>query len=619
MKALLRLAHYVRPQGPAILGAYLCMFVLALTTAFLAFLSGPALHFVFSGRLADILQGHAGQLRPVWAWLPPQALRWLTSLTPSQAIWLVPGALTATAVFKGLAQTGQFYLLGRSSQRILMAIRRDAFAALLRQSPAFYARRSHGDLVSRLTHDAGIIEQALFYGCGPLLRDTLGVIVLLGLCVAIDPVLSLTTFITVPLAVLPLTRFGRWLKRVSTGGQSAQGEINAVCYEALAGVRVVQACQAEEREAERLAAAASRYARKMTVSYFIRAVRTPTMETLGTVALSGLLALLGYRVQNRGADPAHFISFFAAIVMMYDPLKKLGNVSDFLASGAAAAERIVEILDREPDVIDRPDAVRLLHFDRQVSFESVHFGYDDRVVLQGLDLTLRAGERVALVGQSGAGKSTLAHLLPRFYDVTAGAVRLDGRDVRDYTLQSLRAQVSIVGQDTFLFNASVHDNIAYGRPDASTAAVMRAAEAACAQEFIARLPQGYHTLLGERGMTLSGGQRQRIAIARALLRNAPLLILDEATSSLDVDSERAVQAALDRLLQGRTALIIAHRLSTVRHADRIAVLQGGRIVEQGSHDALLAAQGEYARLHALQFAPHPAPRPDVAGAQVNWV
>jgi subfamily B ATP-binding cassette protein MsbA len=616
VKALWRLRPYVRPQLLALGGAYLCMALLALAAAFLAFLSGPALHFVFTGRLGDILQGEGGQLRPVWSWLPPQAVDHLTALTPMQAIWLVPCALCITALVKGLAQTGQFYLMGRSSQRILLALRRDAFAALLRQSPAFYARRAHGDLVSRLTHDAGAIEQALFYGFGPILRDTLGVVVLLGLCIAIDPVLSLTTCITVPVAVWPLARFGRWLKRVSSGGQSAQGTINAVCYEALAGVRVVQSCQAEAREAQRLDHAAQRYAQEMTVSYFIRAVRTPTMETLGAVALAGLLALLGYRVHSHGADPGHFISFFAAIVMMYDPLKKLGNVSDYLATGAAAAERIVEILDRTPDVRDQPGARPLTQFRKEVALTNVHFAYGSRPVLRGLDLRLQAGERVALVGRSGAGKSTLAHLLPRFYDVGQGSITLDGQDIRSYTLASLRAQMSIVGQDTFLFNASVSANIAYGRPDASIEQIQRAAEAAYAHDFIAGLPEGYATQLGERGMTLSGGQRQRIAIARALLRDAPLLILDEATSSLDVDSERAVQAALETLLAGRTALIIAHRLSTVRHADRIAVLQDGRISEAGSHAALLRRNGEYARLHTLQMAPPPGP-PNAAGAVFN--
>lgn len=617
MTPLVRLLRYLRPELPALLAAYACMTALALTTAFLAFLSGPALNFVFSGNLQDILREHGGELRALWRWLPGNLVVQLEALDTHRAIWVVPGLLVATACLKGVAQTGQFYLLGSISQRMLKTVRMDAFAAMLKQSPAFYSRRAHGDLLSRLTHDANQVEQAFFYGAGPVLRDTLAILVLLGFCFATDSTLSLVTFITVPLAVLPLARFTRWLKRVSKGGQAAQGQINAVCYEALAGVRVVQAFGNEAHEQRRLEGASSAYCREMLVSYFIRAVRTPTMEILGSCALAGLLALLGYQVQSRGADPAHYISFFAAIVMMYDPLKKLGGVSDYLAAGAAAAERIFEIVDLPCPIEENPRAPALPRFTDAVRFENVHFAYEAAAVLQGVDLTLRSGELVALVGSSGSGKSTMANLLPRFYDAVGGRISLDGHDVRDVRLSSLRQQISVVSQDTFLFNASVADNIAYGSPHANPAAVRRAAVAAYADEFIARLPQGYDTVIGERGITLSGGQRQRLAIARALLRDAPLLILDEATSSLDIESERFVQAALDELLRGRTALVIAHRLSTVRHADVIAVLKEGRIVERGHHQELLTLGGEYARLYAMQFADTAEARPVGAEAALS--
>lgn len=605
MQPLLRLLRYLKPECLTLLWAYAHMLVLALTTAFLAFLSGPALNFVFTGKMADILRTHGGEVRWLWRMLPANVLRQLESLDIGASIWVVPGLIVATALVKGLAQTGQFYLMGRTSQRVLKQLRRDVFNALLQQSPAYYARRSHGDLLSRLTNDTGLVEQAFFYGCGPILRDTLSILVLLGLCFVTDAKLSLFTFIVVPLAVLPLARFTKWLKRVSKGGQDAQGEINAVGYEALAGIRVVQSCQGEAHELSRLEKAAARYYGDMRVSYFIRAVRTPTMETLGSVALAGLLALLGYQVQRHGADPAHYISFFAAIVLMYDPLKKLGNVSDYLAAGAASAERLFEIIDYPNAIVDAPGSRVLPPFTKHIVFENVQFTYDQTPVLQGIDLTLEAGQVVALVGSSGAGKSTLAHLLPRFYDIGGGALRIDGHDIRNVTIASLRRQISVVSQDTFLFNTTVAENIAYARPDASPTAIRRAAEAAYADEFIHRLPQGYDTVIGERGVTLSGGQRQRLAIARAILRDTPLLILDEATSSLDIESERYVQAALDALMRGRTALVIAHRLSTVRHADFIAVLKDGRIVEQGKHDTLVAANGEYARLHAMQFAAIP--------------
>ncbi|MEK7705256.1 MAG: ATP-binding cassette domain-containing protein [Myxococcota bacterium] len=344
----------------------------------------------------------------------------------------------------------------------------------------------------------------------------------------------------------------------------------------------------------------------MLTSYFIRAVRTPTMEILGALALAGLLGMLGYQVRARGADPAHFVSFFVAVVMMYDPLKKLGNTSDFLAQGAAAADRVFEIVDLPPAIQDRNDATPLAPFAHGVRLEQVTFSYGARPVLEGIDLELPVGSMVALVGSSGSGKTTLANLLPRFYDVTGGRIVIDGRDIRDVTLASLRAQMSIVSQETFLFNATVAANIAYGQPQMPMERIRHAAATAYAVEFIERLPHGFDTVIGERGVTLSGGQRQRLAIARALLKDTPLLILDEATSNLDIESERYVQQALDELMRGRTSLVIAHRLSTVRRADLIAVLKNGRIVERGRHDQLLAQGGEYARLYELQFADSPA-------------
>jgi subfamily B ATP-binding cassette protein MsbA len=577
------------------------MVVLGVASAIYAFLAGPALKYVFTGDVADILRTAGGEPRSFFRWLPSGTLTNIESLDPRWALMVMPALIVVTALVKGLAQTGQFYLIGRISQQILRSLRGDAFAAMLRQSPAFFSRRAHGDLLSRLTHDANLVEQAAFYGCAPLLREPLAILFLLVFCFVTDPWLAGITFVTVPLAVVPLARFARWLKRVSRRGQDSQGAINAAAYEALAGIRVVQAFSAEAFEQEKLDRAAGRYYVQMLKSYFIRAVRTPTMEVLGAVALALLLALLGYLAQESQADPAHFISFFVAVVMMYDPLKKLGGVTDYLANGAAAIDRIGEILDQEPAVRDRADAVALPPFHDRVLFDAVGFAYDSTPVLHQVSLELPLGAVVALVGPSGAGKTTLAHLVPRFWDVTSGRLLIDGRDVRDVTLASLRAQVSVVSQDTFLFNASVADNIAYGRPDASPAQVRAAARAAHAEEFIAELEHGFDTLIGERGILLSGGQRQRLSIARALLRDAPILILDEATSALDIESERYVQRALEALMQGRTSLVIAHRLSTVRRANLIAVIKDGAIVERGGHDELLARGGEYARLYAMQF------------------
>tara|TARA_Y100001934_G_scaffold275214_1_gene369158 strand:- start:578 stop:1609 length:1032 start_codon:yes stop_codon:yes gene_type:complete len=325
------------------------------------------------------------------------------------------------------------------------------------------------------------------------------------------------------------------------------------------------------------------------------------MEILGAGALAGLLAFLTHQIRLNNADAAHYMSFMAAFFFMYDPIKKLGKVADYLAAGEAAGQRLLEIAECEPSIRNAPNAITMAPFNTSVNFENAIFAYDKENILNGFNLTIPRGSLVALVGPSGAGKTTVANLIPRFYDLKGGSLKIDGIDIRELELSSLRKQLSVVSQETFLFNASVSDNISYGSLERSDEDIRNAAKAAYAHDFISALPNGYETIIGERGITLSGGQRQRLAIARALLRNSPLLILDEATSSLDIESERFVQKALETLLHGRTSLVIAHRLSTIRRADHIAVLKNGSIVEEGTHEELLPANGEYARLYKMQF------------------
>jgi len=586
------------------------MIVMSLATIAYAALAGPALEFTFGGGMDSILRTPEGDLRAAWQLFPGDWLNNLDAMKPTEGLWILPVAIVTIAVFKGVGQTGQFFLFGRISQQAMRKIRSDLFGSLMRQSAGFYDHHKQGDLLSRLNNDTTVVEQAVFYGLGSLLRDTLAVVGLLAYMIYSDATLSLWTIVIVPTAVLPLLRFAKWLKRVAQRSQVAQGEIQAVSHEALAGHQVVRAFGNEHREQVRMHGALGRHYDEMLRSYFIRAIRTPTMEILGAVGLALLIALLGYYSRSQGADAAHYMSFLSAIFFMYDPLKKLGHVSDYLAAGSAAAERVFEILDTPAAVRDRPGAQPIPDFNESVRFRNISFGYEpERLVLNQFDLEIRKGAVIALVGPSGGGKTTIAHLLARFYDIQdqdSGSVEIDGRDIRDFTQASLRRQIAIVSQETFLFNTSIADNIAYGIPNASRQQVEKAAQAACADEFIQQLPQGYDTVVGDRGGRLSGGERQRVAIARALLKDAPLLILDEATSHLDAASESSVQQALTHLMKDRTSLVIAHRLSTVQRADEILVITRGRIEERGVHENLVERGGPYAELYQLQFSASPS-------------
>lgn len=601
MKSMRRLLPYLQTQWQTVAMAFGCMILYAITTAFYAFISGPALKYIFTGNVQDVLRDSSGEIRSAWKTLPDAWLETLESLSQNYALWILPSVIVLAAIAKGFAQAGQFYLMGKASQRSLLNLRRDVFRALVHQPPSFFVKRSHGDLLSRLSNDANQVEQALFYGVGPMFREPLVLFALLSYLFYTDAKLALLTFITVPIAVFPLVRFTKWLKKVSGRGQQAQASINTVSYEALAGIQVVQAFGGEKREEERLLEAGLHYYSQMLISYFIRAVRTPIMEILGALALALLMGVLAWLVHNHDADPAHYMSFFAAFLFMYDPLKRLGRVADFLATGEAATERLLEIAEREDDVVEKPGAGSLANFKSHIVLENVSFSYGDKIVLDDVSLKAQQGEIIALVGASGAGKTTLVNLIIRFMDTTAGTIKIDDTDISEVTLSSLRHQISVVSQDTFLFNTTLAQNIAYANPDASQQEIERAAKAACAHEFIGELENGYETVVGERGITLSGGQKQRIAIARALLKNAPILILDEATSALDVESERHVQTALEKLMEGRTSFVIAHRLSTIRRAHKIAVLKRGKVVELGAHEQLLENQGEYSRLYQLQF------------------
>ena len=604
MRAYLRLLRFVVPYRGRFLAAIGCMVVLAAASAAYVNLLGPVLEFLFTGK--------PGSMAVLGKFLPESVgfQAWLDSVDRSEILGFLPYVMVAVALVKGFAYFGQFYLMGMLGQRVIADLRRALFDHLLRLSPGFYARRHSGDLMSRFSSDVAAVEVAVTNSIASYFRDGLSVVVMLANCFYLDWRLSLMAFGAVPITLFPVIRLGKKLKKATVQGQSSVGQIAEMVQETVSGIRVVQAFGMERWESGRFDEANQRWLRIQRKSFLVRAFSSPLMEVMAAAGLAFAIWWVGGMILSGELAAGKFFSFVTAILLLYQPVKQLGRVGQMAMQGAAAGERIFEILDSPSEVVDAGTGT-LGPFGEAIRWQDVTFSYGDAPVLRGLTLEVKRGEVVALVGGSGGGKTTVANLLPRFWDVTGGALTVDGVDVRRVTLASLRAQLALVTQDTVLFNDTIRANIAYGRPDLPAAEVERAARMAQAHEFILKLPQGYDTKVGEKGVLLSGGQRQRIAIARAFLKDAPILILDEATSALDAESEREVQRALEELMglggQGhRTTLVIAHRLSTIRNADRIVVLAQGRVVEEGRHEALLARGGEYARLHAIYEGGHSA-------------
>ncbi|MBI3681297.1 MAG: ABC transporter ATP-binding protein [Acidobacteria bacterium] len=600
MKDLGRLLHYARPYWAALAGSVFLLAMAGAAHAMIALLIRP----VFD-RVLDPQSPEAPVLLTTIPFLDrPLYLHEIIPL-PLHNVWsLVAAGILMVFLVRGLADYCGNYLVNYAGFSAVTDLRQRVFERVVRQDAAFFESHTTGRLMSSIMNDVDKIQLATSHLLADWLRQSFSALGLLLVVLQMDWKLALVSLTVLPFVFVPTMRIGRRLRRATRRAQDDAAELNQILQETLSGHQVVKSFGAEKIESERFRKASHRL-RSSNLRYVAQqALASPLIEFFGALTIVGLLTYARNQIKLGQLTTGEFTSFVIALLMLYEPVKRLTGIHNIFQQALGASQKVFEYLDRDQLVKDRPGARQVEGFRNGIEMDHVSFRYPnspDGFAMKEVSLTVKAGELVALVGPSGAGKSTLASLLARFYDVTGGAVLLDGRDVRDITLASLREQIGIVAQDTFLFNDTVANNIRYGRPEAAEEEVREAARNAMAEDFIVRLPEGYQSSIGERGTKLSGGQRQRIAIARALLKNAPILILDEATSHLDTESEALVQRALANLMAGRTVIVIAHRLSTVRRANKIIVLDHGRVVETGTHEELVQSGGVYQRLHELQY------------------
>jgi len=596
---LRRLLRYTKPYALPLVASIILMSLVGASQALMVRLIPPILDRVLTPNTPD---------HPVMLFKVP-GLGWtleLSDLMPAEIhnIWtMVAIGIVFAFLMKGLCDYAANYIINYVGFSAVTDIRQQVFERVLHQDASFFQEHSTGSLMSSIMNDIDKIQVAVSHLLADWFRQLFSVTFLLIAVLQANWHLAFVALTVLPFVLVPTIRLGRRIRRTTRNTQDHTAELNTILQETISGHQVVKTFGNEEIESNRFRETAKRLKRSNLRYVAQQALASPLIEFFAALTIVGLLTYARTEIKGGDLTAGEFSAFIIALMMLYEPVKRLTGIHNFFQQALGASQRVFEYLDRDRVVADKPGAVKLAKFEKGVRFENVVFHYPktEDIVLDGIDLEVKAGEIVAIVGHSGAGKTTIANLVPRFYDVIGGAIRIDNRDVRDLQLESLRAKIGIVAQDTFLFNDTVAANIGYGRPGATLEDIRSAARSAMAEGFIEQMPNGYETIIGERGQKLSGGQRQRIAIARALLKNAPILILDEATSHLDTESESQVQGALANLMANRTVIVIAHRLSTVRRADKIVVLDRGRIAETGKHETLVIGGGLYQRLHELQY------------------
>jgi subfamily B ATP-binding cassette protein MsbA len=510
-------------------------------------------------------------------------------------------ALLVIFAVKGASLCGNAYLMSYVSQRIITRLREDVYNHIQCLPVPYLDKMKTGNLMSRILNDVGAVQYTLSESVTGIIKETFSVIGCVGIMFYMDWRLAIGAILIVPVAFVPVFKVGKMLRKTGAKVQQSMADISVIMHETIAGNRIVKAFGMEAYEKNRFRHENGRLLKHTMRAVIVRSVNSAAMEFLGGLGIVSIMLYGGYQIIGEKMTAGNLLSFLAALISLYDPIKRLANIYSSIQQGLAAADRVYELLEQPTEIVDQPNAMILEPVRKHIEFRNVSFGYGSKPVLSGINFTVDAGQVVAVVGMSGAGKTTLINLIPRFYTITEGAILIDGIDIRDVTLASLRSRIAIVTQQSILFNDSFKNNIAYGDIRKSDDEIIAAAKAANAYDFIMKLPRQFETTVGEQGTRLSGGERQRICIARALLKDAPILILDEATSSLDSDSELEVQKALENLMRGRTTLVIAHRLSTIKNADCIITLANGKIVEQGRHSELMMLDSEYRRLYQLQF------------------